>query len=129
MKYRIVQRVNPQDVEADRKFYAYPVMEGSINLKKLAQRIAGQCTVRPADCYAVLTALETNVLEALGEGKIVKMGDLGTLRLSLSSEGKMAEEEVNDKAIKSARIIYRPGEGMRDMLGIMKYQKEPKKSA
>ena len=38
------------------------------------------------------------------------MGDLGTLRLSLSSEGKMAEEEVNDKAIKSARIIYRPGE-------------------
>jgi len=126
MKFKVVKRVNPQDVAAERKFYATPVMEGSINLKKLAQRIAGQCTVRPADCYAVLTALETNVVEALAEGKIVKMGDLGTLRLSLSSEGKMAEEEVNDKAIKSARILYRPGEGMRDMLGTIKYQKEPK---
>jgi len=129
IEFKVIQRVNPQDLTAERKFFASNVSSGSMDLKQLAQRVAGQCTVRPADCYAVLTALETNVIEALSEGRIVNMGELGSYRLSISSEGKATEEEITNNSVKKARVLYRPGQGIQDMLRTLKYKKEPKKSA
>lgn len=126
MKFKIVQRVNPQDLLAERKYYAAPVVGETVNLKQLSNRIAGQCTVRPADCIAVLTALETNIQDVLAEGKVVQLGDLGTLRLSLSSEGVPTEEEVSDQLIKKLKVIYRPGEGLRKMLLTLRPKKLPK---
>ena len=57
-----------------------------------------QSTVSPTDCHAVSMALEGNVIRELRKGKIVRMGELGSYRLSVHAEGKETPEEVNTDA-------------------------------
>ena len=123
IKFKTVQRVNPRDIAADRKHYASAVYEGSTNLEDLAEIVAMQCTVSPADCYAVLIALESNIVRELKSGRIVHLGKLGSYRVSISSEGKNTADEVIPSSIKKAKVLFRPGLGFREMLKNLNYKK------
>jgi len=124
-----VQRRNPSDPTAQKKYYATVISDGSTKLKELAEMVALQTTVSPTDCHAVLMALEGNVIRELQKGKIVRLGELGSYRLSVHSDGKDTPEDVNVDAVKKTRIIFRPGEGMSDMLKTLKFKKTQEKSA
>ena len=124
-----VQRRNPSDPTAQKKYYATVITAGSTKLKELAEMVALQTTVSPTDCHAVLMALEGNVIRELRKGKIVRLGELGSYRLSVHAEGRETPEDVNTDAVKKTRIIFRPGEGMSDMLRTLKFKKIQEKSA
>jgi hypothetical protein len=59
---------------APEKFYAAAIADGDVDLDRLAELIPYQCTVTETDCYAVLLALEHNIIGELGQGRIVKLG-------------------------------------------------------
>ena len=129
--YSVVPRVNPRDKEAAPKFYAQAQARGDVNIREMATRIQGSCTVTKADVYAVLVALEDVIMEALQNGKIVRLGELGTFQVSLSGKGAVTSEDYDTSLIKKARINFRPGlslAGMLDTLSFskvaIKYQKE-----
>ena len=48
------------------------------------------------------------------DGQSVKLGELGTFRLSLSSEGCENEADFNTSKIKSTKIIFSPGKFLKD---------------
>jgi len=123
IKFKTIERVNPRDVAAVKKHYASVVTDGSTNLEDLAEIVATQCTVSPADCYAVLIALESNIIRELKNGRIVHLGKLGSYRISVSSDGKATSEEVLQSTIKKARVLFRPGLGLRQMLKNLSYKK------
>ncbi|MGL2967408.1 HU family DNA-binding protein [Flavobacterium sp. XGLA_31] len=125
VKFKVVSKKNPQDLLAPAKFYANAVGYGKTDLNKLAKIISIQCTVTEADCYAVLVSLELNIISELEEGRIVKLGRLGSFQVGLSSEGMATEEEVTSQAIINNRINFRPGERLRDFLQTAKYEKLP----
>ena len=129
--YSVVPRVNPRDKEAAPKFYAQAQARGDVNIREMATRIQGSCTVTKADVYAVLVALEDVIMEALQNGEIVRLGELGTFQVSLSGKGAVTSEDYDTSLIKKARINFRPGltlAGMLDTLSFskvaIKYQKE-----
>ena len=72
---------------------------------------------------AVLTALEENIITDLEDGVIVHMGDLGTLRVSISSGGRDTSDEVTSQDVKKARLLFRPGKGLSHMLKTLEYKK------
>lgn len=119
----IPRRVVPGDAQSAQKFYASALTAGTTDFKKMSKRIANQCTVRAADCMAVLTALEENIITDLEDGVIVHMGDLGTLRVSISSGGKDTSDEVTSQDVKKARLLFRPGKGLSQMLKTLEYKK------
>lgn len=123
LKFKTVERVNPRDITAVKKHYALVVSEGSTNLKELSEIVATQCTVSPADCYAVLIALEGNIIRELKNGRIVHLGNLGSYRISVSSEGKDTADEVVQTSIKKAKVLFRPGLDLRNMLKTLTYKK------
>jgi len=123
IKFKSIERVNPRDLAAPRKHYAQAIAEGSTGLKELAEIVATQCTVSPADCYAVLIALEGNIIRELKNGRIVNLGELGSYRISLSAEGVETAEEVVQSNIKKAKVLFRPGKGFRNMLRNLEYKK------
>ncbi|MBK9402444.1 MAG: DNA-binding protein [Bacteroidetes bacterium] len=90
----------------------------------LTNEIEKRCTVSGADIRAVLYAMVEVASEALQEGTIIRLGDLGSLRLTLSSEGRDKAEEVNATAIKGSSIIFTPGSMLKTSLLSMKYQKQ-----
>lgn len=123
INFKILQRRNPQDTSAPEKYYAAAIANGSINMDKLAERIAYQCTVTESDCYAVLLSLERNIIDALGEGKIVKLGRLGNFQISISSEGRNTLEEVSANQITKSRILFRPGKRLRRLLTELSFKR------
>jgi len=123
ISFKSIERVNPQDLAAPKKHYAKAVVEGSTDLKELADIVATQCTVSPADCYAVLIALEGNIIRELKNGRIVHLGELGSYRVSLNAEGMELADNVVQSTIKKARVLFRPGKGIRTMLRNLEYKK------
>ena len=117
-----IERRNPQDVNADNKFYAKAISQGVIDFERLAYLVSNQCTVRESDCYAVLRALEHNIMDELKQGKVVQLGGLGNLQVGISSNGEELAEEVSINSVKKAHMNFRSGSKLRDMLEVLKYK-------
>lgn len=125
IKFKVIERGQPGVAGGgEKKFYASPVMDGELSLNDLTKSIEKICTVSGADIRAVLYALVDVSVDSLSDGTIVRLGDLGSLRVSLSSEGKAKAEEVSAAAVKNASVIFTPGTRIRDMLASAKYKKE-----
>lgn len=117
-----IERRNPQDANAVNKFYAKAISQGVIDFERLAYLVSNQCTVRESDCYAVLRALEHNIMDELKQGKVVQLGGLGNLQVGVTSNGEESPEEVSGNTVKKAHMNFRPGTKLRDMLEVMKYK-------
>jgi predicted histone-like DNA-binding protein len=107
----------------DKKYYASPVMDGEMDIEALTKAIEKICTVSGADIRAVLYALVDVSIDGLSRGAIIRMGDLGSLRITLSSEGKLTVEEVTAASVKKAGIIFTPGARLKEMLRNLKFLK------
>lgn len=107
-----------------KKYYASAVPDGEITLEGLTREIEKRSTVSGADIRAVLYAMVEVAAECLEDGTVVRFGDLGSLRMSLSSAGKEKEEDVNASAIRGSSIIFYPGPKLQSTLVGMKYYKQ-----
>ena len=95
----------------------------------MAESIQQSCTVHKSDVFAILVALEDTITDALKNGEIVRLGNLGTFQIGISSKGELTEEDYNDSLIKKARINFRPGVALAGMLTSLTYQKVEVKSS
>ena len=123
IKFKTQSRKNPQDLTAPDKYYAAAVADGNVDLDRLAELISYQCTVTETDCYAVLLALEHNIIGELGQGRIVKLGRLGNFQVGISSKGSDTAAEVSASTITKSRILFRPGKKLRSMLNDVSFKK------
>lgn len=93
------------------KWYPQSVTVGKpVSTMELAQRISRQCTVNPADTYAVLVALGGALGEFMAEGRTVKLENMGTFYYTANAEGNGVEtkEEVSAAQIKGVRVRFIP---------------------
>lgn len=128
--YSVVARKKPNDMEGEAKFYAQAQARGEMGIREMAERIQQMCTVTRADTMAVLVSLSSVMREGLAGGEIVRLGDLGAFQIGLSSEGAVAEDEFNSGLIRKARINFRPGPDLSDILTSLSYERvavKPKK--
>ena len=121
--YSVSPRINPRDKEALAKYYGHVQASGDINIREMSERIQQTCTVHKSDVYAVLVALEDVITDALKGGEIVRLGDLGTLQIGISSKGAVTEEDYSDSFITNARINFRPGSAIVGVLDNLSFSK------
>lgn len=123
--FKVIKRGKPGVVGGGvKKNYAVPVTMGELTLVDLTNSIEKRCTVTGADIRAVVYALVDVAIENLTQGHIVRLGDLGSLRITLSSEGMDLEDQVTSDTIKKAGVIFTPGSRIKEMFLTMKYHKE-----
>lgn len=127
--YSVSPRVNPSEKGTPPKYYGHVQANGDVNIREMSERIQATCTVTKADVYAVLVALEDVITEALKGGEIVRLGDLGTFQIGISSKGALTEEDYDTSLIKKARINFRPGTALVGILSNLTYQKVAVKSS
>lgn len=119
--FKLNQRVNPKSPEEARKYYAFPKASGTIELRELARRISRESTVSMMDTVAVLEGLLQVIPDMLLDGNIVRLGDFGTFRLGISSEGVENPDEFNVSKIRKANLIFHAGKVFRDRLKTIKF--------
>ena len=110
--YKVVGCRNPKYPTA--KYYkGTAVKTGELDFEKLAKRINNSTTVTQADCYVVLKSMKDHIIEALLEGEVVVLEDLGRFQISL--QGKCYPEEILTSEefkpadmIRGHKIVFRP---------------------
>ena len=110
--YKVQKTKNPKYPD-DNYFHGVAVKTGELDFEKLAKRINSSTTVTAADCYAVLKSMKEHIIEALTEGQVVVLDDLGRFQVSLQgkcySAEDMADKEFSPSAmIKSHHIVFKP---------------------
>ncbi|PIQ08934.1 MAG: DNA-binding protein [Ignavibacteriales bacterium CG18_big_fil_WC_8_21_14_2_50_31_20] len=124
VKFNVIERGEPGVVGGGvKKFYASPNMSGEMTLIGLTKAIEKISTVSGADIRAVLYSLIDVMKDQLSEGQIIRLGELGSLRVSFSSDGKVTAQEVNATCIKNPKVVFTPGKQLKEMLVLMEYQK------
>jgi len=127
MKYKLVERKNPLKKEAKGKLYASPVNDGKISQKEISADIVALSSLSRGDVGNVIDCLLDTVPKYLLMGKSVKLGDLGTLRISFSSEGVEKANEFNIGKIKGVRVVFTPSPTLRNSIKDIKFEKEAEK--
>ncbi len=115
IQLKVVERPIPRTNGSERKYYASIVQDKEITLRDLTREIEKTSTVSGADIRAVVYSLLREAISGLSEGKIVRLGEFGSLRMTLRSEGKDTPEEVTTAAVKKAKIMFSPGQELKEM--------------
>ena len=107
MKIKMVQRKNPQK-KSEVEYYASPVNAGKKTLRDIARDIAGRSSLTRGDIENVLANFMDCLPHYLRDGFSVQLGEFGTMRLTLSSEGAATEKAFKTETIKP-RVTFTPG--------------------
>ena len=110
--YAVKKVSNTKNRDVD-YFHGQAIKTGELTLEKLAKRINNSTTVTQTDCRAVLLSMKEHIAEALTEGQVVVLDDLGRFQITL--QGKCYPKEVINAEdfspsamIKSHKIVFRP---------------------
>lgn len=102
--YVIKAKKNP--ITKTVKYYPQVAPVTPLVLDDVVDKISGQCTVTEHDIKAVLSALQEQIIVALREGNSVRLGDLGSFRLTINGTGADTREAVTADDIKRLRVRY-----------------------
>ena len=129
MKIKLIERRKPGTKTGPGKFYASPVNVGKKNLRDIAHDIAGRSSLTRGDIENVLSNFIDCLPHYLRDGFSVQLGEFGTMRLTLSSEGAATEKAFKTEKIKP-RVTFTPGVELKAALRENSYEtvKEEKSS-
>ena len=94
-------------------YHARAQYDGVTKLEDIAQMVEQISAISTGDVLSVLNTLGKIVAVELANGRIVDLGDLGRIRLSLRAKGVATPEEVRHETIQSTRAIFVPGQAIR----------------
>jgi predicted histone-like DNA-binding protein len=123
VQFKMIPKQNNLVTPPEVKFYPCAVSKGNVNLDDLAKVISSRCTISKADCYGVISALSDVIGEALSDGKIVKIQNLGSFQLSLLGIASEDETSLGKANIKSARVVYRPSKDLKTKIKGITYKR------
>ena len=113
INYAIKKVKNPNGIEGTEYFHGQAIKTGELTLEKLARRINNSTTVTQTDCRAVLLSMKDHIIEALTEGQVVVLDDLGRFQVTLqgkcyTNETMTAEGFTPASMIRGHKIVFRP---------------------
>ena len=122
MKVKLISKQNPMKRE-ESKFYANPVNIGRKSLSSLATDMAGRSSLTRGDIENVLSNFVDLLPGLLADGFSVQLGRLGTMRLTLSSEGAEKPEKFHTDSIKP-KVVFTPSVEMKESMNSISYTVE-----
>ena len=125
MKIKLQKKKNPQK-RTEEKYYANPVNPGKKTLRDIAHDIAGRSSLTRGDIENVLSNFIDCLPHYLRNGFSVQLGEFGTMRLTLSSEGAATEKAFKTETIKP-RVVFTPGTELKRELAANSYESLRKK--
>ncbi|MCD4817674.1 MAG: HU family DNA-binding protein [Candidatus Cloacimonetes bacterium] len=122
IKFRVVEKGNPGDQTAPKKFYGVVKSVGKTTLFKLAKKIAQSSTVSMTDVYAVIMAFLEMIPTELEEGKTVTLGEFGSFKTTIRTEGADTKEEFNSRNITKSKIVFTAGKEFKSRMRDFTYE-------
>ena len=123
VKFNIVERGNPSNPEAPKKFYPSIQSSSRLTLRELAEQASDRSTLTAADIMAALESFLAIVPKDLAKGNIVELGDFGSFWLKTNTEGAATAEEVRSDQISTVLPRFNPGKQFKRTLDTIEFSK------
>ena len=122
--YKAVPKGQPGVVGGGQiKYYASIVRDRPVNLRKFASEIADKCTLNTGDVFAVLELFLQQLDYHMEDGRVIKLGDLGTFSPSMHSNGEDTPEKVSHFNISNYRVVFKPSKYLAKRLAKVEFEK------
>jgi predicted histone-like DNA-binding protein len=124
VKFKAVEKGQPGvKGGGKKKWYAAPVHRGEKGIDDITKSVEKISTASGADIRAVNYASVDVSVDFLADGYIVRLGDLGSVRITFSSNGVEKESDVVASIIKSVGYIFTPGPKLKELGNNIKFEK------
>ena len=124
IKFKVIERWRPGVVGGGvKKYYAVTQSSGEETLDDLINEIEKRSSLRSMVIRWAIYALVEVMRDRLADGQIVRLGELGSLRVNISSKAKENAAEVKASSIKGAHVVFTPGKDLKKMLRELTYLK------
>ncbi|HRJ75712.1 MAG TPA: HU family DNA-binding protein [Anaerolineales bacterium] len=123
VKFNVVERGNPSNPEAPKKFYPSIQSSGRLTTREMAEIAARESTMSPADMMGAIEIYLSVIPRELAKGNIVEMGDFGSFWLRIEAEGVESESEVRAEKIKAVKPRFNPGKLFKKALSTIDFVK------
>ena len=121
--FTVNKKADSINTNSSQKYYARAVSSGVLEFDALVKIISNKSRISTIDCYRLLSFLEETLTEELSDGKIVRLGEMGSFQVGMSSKGAEAEHKVTEKLIYGAKVNFRSGKGFKKLLKNLVYKK------
>lgn len=133
LQFHLVPRKNlSKNVEAGKEklYYAQTRATGTCSFDELCEIVAESSTASSGDVKVVIDRVIKFLLLFLARGEVVQCGELGTFQLLQTSSGSVTVEEFSSSMLYRARLRFRPGPKLRELIMTAKSERfkveEPK---
>ncbi len=116
VKVKPLARKNPQKLNEPVKYYAGKVNQGEVDIDIIAKLLARESTMSENFTKDVLIRFTRLIPKLLEQGKIIRLGKLGSFCFTLSSTPSLKPEEVSVANIKKLRLCFRPSKRLKEMI-------------
>ena len=123
VKYNVVERGNPANKEAPKKFYASVVSTGKVNQNEVAQEVADMSTLNPGDTAGAIENFLLVITRELARGNIVQLGEFGSFWLRIESDGQETADDVRRESITNVLPRFTPGKRFQQALDVIEFEK------
>jgi len=123
VKFNVIEKGNPANSEAPKKFYPSIQASGRISTRELAERASQMSTLSTTDIMAAIESFLTIVPSELAKGNIVELGDFGSFWLRTSAEGVETAETVRANQINGVLPRFNPGKEFKRTLDNVEFVK------
>ncbi|MDR1203678.1 MAG: HU family DNA-binding protein [Tannerellaceae bacterium] len=114
--YKKVEKGDPRDRQAVKKWYATVKRINQIKEKEVARQISDETTLNSKEVEMVLSLFQKTLIRLLSEGNSVQLGDWGSFHLTCCSKGHENKEELTANSIEKVNIRFVAGKNLRHAL-------------
>jgi predicted histone-like DNA-binding protein len=114
--YNKIERRNPQEATAPKKWYASLKTIRQVREKEVAKLVADETTMDPKEVEMALDRFQQILIRLLLDGHSVQLGDWGSFHLTCNSVGVDTKAEVVAGNIKNLNVRFTPGTELTDAL-------------
>lgn len=128
---KTVMRKNPMDQDAPPKYYPVQKTVHMVDETSVAEQIADETTLNPAEALMAIRQLRKILLRELMNSNSVQLGNWGSFGITLSTQGAETPEQVKATHVKQVKVNFTPGTEMKEALKKARFEwidKETKKT-
>jgi predicted histone-like DNA-binding protein len=123
VKFNIVERGNPANPAAPKKFYPSIQSSGRVSTRELAEMASQMSTLSSVDMVAAIESFLTIIPRELAKGNIVELGDFGSFWLRSTSDGAETAEIVRADQITNVMPRFNPGREFKRVIDAITFNK------
>ena len=117
MKYKLIQKVNPNNREEAPLWYATPITGEAEEADSATRAATANTTTAPIELTAGLVNLSAYAVTRLMKGEPVSLGEMGDLRITFRSKGVADINEFDPNTmIYEARLRFVPKRAFRNAI-------------